>query len=608
MKLRHRLPFGAEPEAEGVRFRLWAPAVKRVDVLLDDGKALPMAAEGGGWFGLVTAEAEAGTRYRYRLDGGDTVPDPGSRFNPDDVHGPSEVIDPAAYEWADAPWRGRPWHETVLYELHVGAFTPEGTFRAAAARLPYLRDLGITAVELMPVADFAGTRNWGYDGVLPFAPDAAYGRPEELKAFVEAAHCVGLMVFFDVVYNHFGPEGNYLNRYAPAFFTERHHTPWGAALNYDGRSSRPVRDFAIENALYWIEEFHADGLRLDAVHAIIDDSEPDVLTELALAVRSGPGLSREIHLVLENDANVPRYLARDGARPRLYDAQWNDDAHHALHVLLTGEDDGYYGDYAGEPVRHLARTLAEGFAYQGERSKHRGHPRGETSRSLPSTSFVAFLQNHDQVGNRAVGARVPVLAPPEAVRAGLSVLLLAPWVPLLFMGEEFGCEQPFPFFCDFSGDLAAAVTAGRRAEFKSFARFHDASAREAIPDPNAPATFELARIDWDRAGEARHAEFASRVRALLALRREHIMPRLPALVPGSAEFAIARPTALTVQWHMASGGSLVLAANLGARPVAVPRSPAGRVIHECGIATARAAGEKRFPPWSVVWSVTGDHE
>lgn len=366
MKRRHAMPFGAEVRDGSAVFRLWAPAARRVDLCLEGapGQVLSMQPKEDGWYECATRRGRPGSHYRYRIDGDLMVPDPSSRFQPRDVHGPSELIDPCDFDWTDDDWHGRSWEEAVFYELHVGCFTPEGSFAAAAACLPELAELGITAVELMPVADFPGTRNWGYDGALSFAPDSRYGRPEDLKALVARAHALGLMVFLDVVCNHFGPEGNYLGRYAPQFFTERHHTPWGAAINYDGPDSRPVRDFFIHNALYWIEEFHLDGLRLDAVHAILDDSRPDILEEIAAAVAAGPGRERHVHLVLENDDNAARYLRRDGdGRPGAYVAQWNDDIHHALHVLLTGEESGYYADYRDDPAGHLARCLCEGFAY-----------------------------------------------------------------------------------------------------------------------------------------------------------------------------------------------------------------------------------------------------
>src|SRR5215472_16387143 len=395
MRSRHRMPFGAEVGPDGTRFRLWAPGAPRVELELEGrDAAIPMERDADGWAVATVRDVGAGARYRYRIDGGLAVPDPASRHQPEDVHGPSEVIDPESFEWSDGDWRGRAWPEMVFYELHVGAFTPEGTFAGARTRLDYLADLGVTAVELMPVADFPGRRNWGYDGVLLFAPDGRYGRPDDLKRLVHACHARGLAVFLDVVYNHFGPDGNYLGVYASPFASARHLTPWGHAVNFDGPGSDVVRAFFRENALYWIEEFHFDGLRLDAVQAIRDDSPRHILEEIAGAVRDGPGRSRAVHLVLENAANEARYLRRVGGRP-LYAAQWNDDIHHALHVLCTGERDGYYADYQ-DPADALGRCLTEGFAYQGEFSVYRGRPHGEPTKDIALTAFVSFLQNHDQ--------------------------------------------------------------------------------------------------------------------------------------------------------------------------------------------------------------------
>lgn len=602
MKRRHRMPFGAEVRDDStVRFRLWAPAATNVELSLEepgDESLLAMSRAGDGWFELATDRARPGSLYRFCIDGATFVPDPASRFQPEDVHGPSEVIDPLSHDWNDADWRGRPWEEAVLYELHVGAFTPEGTFRAAAARLDDLRVLGISAVELMPVADFPGARNWGYDGVLPFAPDSRYGRPQDFKAFVEAAHAHGLMVLLDVVYNHFGPQGNYLHTYAPQFFSERHQTPWGAAINFDGEGSRAVRDFFVHNALYWLEEYHLDGLRLDAVHAIIDDSSPDILTELAEAVRRGPGRTRHVHLVLENDHNAARYLARDAGRPRWYDAQWNDDFHHALHVLVTGETDGYYRDYAEAPARHLGRCLAEGFAYQGEVSAYRGgEPRGEPSTGLPPMAFVGFLQNHDQVGNRAFGERLTRLASPEAVRAATVILLLAPSPPLLFMGQEWGAEEPFPFFCDFGPELAVAVTEGRRREFERFPAFRDPEALRRIPDPNDPRTFESAVLRWQAREALAHREWLALHRELLALRAREVTPRLAGSEGGCARYTPYAERALGVAWTLGDGSTLTLLANLDDRALpAVIAPPPGRLLYA---SSAPAAGV--LAAWSAAW-------
>jgi len=600
MRLAHAMPFGAECRADATRFRLWAPSCEHVALELGRGtpRVLDMHAQEGGWHELVVPGVGAGAAYAFRVDDGRVVPDPASRANPWDVGGPSMVVDPRAFEWDDGTWRGRPWHEAVVYELHVGTFTGEGTFGAAIARLDYLAALGVTAIELMPVADFAGRRNWGYDGVLPFAPDSAYGFPEDLKRLVEAAHERRLMVLLDVVYNHFGPEGNHLGAYAKPFFNDAHKTPWGAAINFDGAHARTVRDFFVHNALYWIDEFHLDGLRLDAVHAIADGSPVHIVEEIARAIADGPGRERHVHLVLENDANSATLLRHPGeGRGLISRAQWNDDAHHAFHVLLTGERDGYYADYAAEPARHLARALAEGFAWQGETSGHRGGARrGEPSRHLPLTAFMPFLQNHDQVGNRATGERLAVLAPPERVRLALAILLLAPSVPLLFMGEEFGARTPFLYFCDFEGELANAVRDGRRREFASFARFADERAREAIPDPGSEETFHASRLDWESLDRSEHATALEHCRNLLALRRSALVPRLARGARGIG--SSPAPGVVVVDWTFGDGARLGLRANLGDAPAAVPPAP-GEVLHAEGAkpASAMLAG------WSAVWTL-----
>ena len=544
MRRRHPTQAGAELlEDGGAAFRLWAPGAETVGLLIEaaasqktsretDGQGvLDMRKQADGWFSLTVPQAAAGTLYRFVLADGMKVPDPASRFQPRDVHGPSEVIDPNAYDWT-VDWRGRPWDEVVLYELHVGAFTDEGTFRAAAGKLDHLAALGVTAVEVMPVWDFPGRRNWGYDGVLPYAPDSSYGRPEDFKAFIEAAHRRGIAVLLDVVYNHFGPDGNYLPVYAPQFFTERHHTPWGAAVNYDGPGSQAVREFVINNALYWLEEYDLDGLRLDAVHAIIDDGPKHLLDELSERARALK--DRPVHLVLENEDNEPKRLARQDGKPARYTAQWNDDLHHVLHVAATGESSGYYADYtqpggAGD-TGLLATALAEGFAYQGQMMPYRGSERGEPAGFLPPGAFVAFIQNHDQVGNRAFGDRLGQTAKPAAMRALAATYLLLPQTPMLFMGEEWGARQPFPFFCDFDGDLADAVREGRRSEFARFPEFQDPEQRERIPDPLAEATFASAKLDWSAIDQAHLAHYT----ALLAARREHIAPLLEQITHGGS--------------------------------------------------------------------------
>jgi maltooligosyltrehalose trehalohydrolase len=605
MRRRHAMPFGAEIGDRGVRFALWAPSANNVAVVLD-GAEHDMPDVGGGWRRLLVPEAKHGSRYGFRINGGETVvPDPASRFQPEDVSGLSEVVDPRTYEWQDRGWAGRPWEEAVIYEAHVGTATPEGTYAALTGKLEALRDLGITAIELLPLADFAGSRNWGYDGVLPYAPDSVYGRPEDLKRLVDRAHSLGIMVMIDVVYNHFGPAGNYLSQYAAQFFTERHQTPWGAGLNFDGREGRPVRDFFIHNALYWIEEFNVDGLRFDAVHAILDDSEENILAELAQRARAvAPG--RHIHLVLENEKNEARWLERnESGKPKLHTAQWNDDIHHCWHVLLTGESEAYYQDFADKPVERLVRCLSEGFGYQGDPSAHAGGKlRGEPSGHLPPSAFVAFLQNHDQIGNRAFGDRLSALADPNRLALARAGLLLAPQIPMLFMGEEWSASAPYQFFVDFAPDedLSRAVREGRRREFQHFAAFSAPGASESIPDPTAESTFTRSTLDWDEAGRDPHAAVLADTRRLLALRREHVVPLTKTPYRG-AEGRMPTPRSVDVTWRF-EGGTLRFVANFGAEAVELEGPHSGRVIWASpGI--DQAAPGPLLPAWAGFFT-TGD--
>jgi maltooligosyltrehalose trehalohydrolase len=602
MKCAHDMPFGARLlPGGGARFRLWAPDARRVDLVRSAGPGCgeaSMQALPNGWFELTVRRADTSTRYAYRIDGAALVPDPASRANPDGVHGASALVDPLAFVWPDAAWRGRPWHEAVIYELHVGCFTPQGRFSSAIERLDALAALGVTAIELMPVADFAGRRGWGYDGVLAFAPAATYGTPEDLKRLVAAAHARGLMVLLDVVYNHFGPQGNHLHRYASAFFNPDVHTPWGAAINFDGTHSKTVREFFIHNALYWIEEFRFDGLRLDAVHAMHDRSRRFIADAIAHALRSGPGRSRHVHLVLENGRNDAARLARlaRGA-PHAATAQWNDDVHHALHVMVTGERDGYYVDYADAPQRLFGRALAEGFAFQGETSAwHGGAPRGTPSAHLPPLAFVNAVQTHDQVGNRALGERIGVLAErlqrTQALQALIACVLLAPAVPMLFMGEEYAASTPFLYFCDFEGGLARAVAAGRRKEFARFAAFADPAASARIPDPNDAATFAHSKLDWAERDDPAHRAWLAFYAKLLALRRQHLVPRLPAVRSG--RFACRPGHALHIRWPLGPRGAWCLLANLSESPVARPGPVAGDVVYDSAPGDAEAQA-----PWSV---------
>jgi len=582
--------FGARPTADGTSFRLWAPAAKRVDLLLAKSRAMQRGEDG--WFSADVPGVKAGARYKFRIDDEIDVPDPASAFQPDDVSGPSEVIDHSSYSWRASHWRGRPWHETVVTEAHVGTFTQEGNYRAMIGKLDHLVESGVTALELMPLADFAGSRNWGYDGVFWYAPDSAYGRPDDLKALIDEAHLRGLMVFLDVVYNHFGPEGNYLGRYAPSFFTEA-QTPWGSAIDY---RAREVRAFAIENALYWLREYRFDGLRLDAVNTIVETGEIPILHDLSVAAgKLAAETGRHIHLVLENSDNRASLLDATQDPPRgKYRGQWNDDYHHAWHVLLTGEAQGYYGDYQRSPINDLARALASGFVYQGEVSAFwGGKRRGEPSGKLAPTTFVSFLQNHDQIGNRALGDRLESIADPKAIEAALAIGLLAPMTPMLFMGEEWGSKAPFPFFCDFKGDLADAVRKGRRSEYAwAYAKYGG-----EIPDPLAKSTFQSAILDWESRKEAPGKKRLALVQNLLAIRRREIVPRL-----AGASFGDARAAGdglLTAHWRMGDGATLRLVANLSSTEIASKASASSGTPIWGG-----EAGDL-VPPWSVFWRIGG---
>jgi maltooligosyltrehalose trehalohydrolase len=592
------MKFGAEILNGEVRFRLWAPKVREVLVVLNGGPPLSMNRTPQGWHEILCPDCPAGTRYKFQLErGGLEVPDPASRYQPLDVHGPSEVIDPHRYAWLDGDWRGRPWEECVLYELHIGTFTTEGTFLGAIERLDWLAHLGVTAIEIMPVSDFPGTRNWGYDGVMLFAPDSSYGKPDDFKALIDAAHARGIMVLLDVVYNHFGPDGNYLPSYSPVF-TERHHTPWGAAVNFDSDGSQVVREFVIENARYWIEEFHLDGLRLDAVHAIKDDSTVHVLEEMSAVIRQLP-IDRHVHLILENEENEASRLERnDRGEVIRYTAQWNDDLHHALHCAASGESSGYYGSYAGDTDR-LGKALAEGFAYQGDFMAYRGSMRGEPSSHLSPTAFVSFMQNHDQVGNRAFGDRITAVAPEPAVRAIASIYLLLPQIPMLFMGEEFGADQPFPFFCDFEPELANRVRDGRRAEFARFPEFQDPARRELIPDPTSEQTFLSAKLDWEHAAQGVHADWFRLYQALLTIRHREIVPLLKNA--SSGRYKVLKKGAVSVLWQMGDRTQLHLIANLAPEPLTHFTALAGRRIWP-----AQIQKDFSIAAWGVFWSIIAD--
>ncbi|MBE9605110.1 malto-oligosyltrehalose trehalohydrolase [Acetobacteraceae bacterium H6797] len=571
--------FGPQVQTGGVLFRLWAPDAQAVSLSLPGEAPRPMGLAANGFFDLFVADAGPGQRYRFVI-GDLEVPDPASRQQDGDVFGWSVV--PAPLPEPRQPLPPRPWHEVVLAELHVGTVSVTGDYAGIEALLDHYVAAGITAIELMPVADFAGKRNWGYDGVLPFAPDEAYGSPAALRALVDAAHERGLGVMLDVVYNHFGPEGNFLPAYAGAFFTEAHKTPWGAAIDLDNPL---VRHFFVENAVMWLKEYDFDGLRFDAVHAFMQPGGDRLLEEIAAACRA---VKPDAWLVLENDNNAARWLARDEAgKPRFYTAQWNDDAHHAFHVVTTGEKAGYYSDYADDPVASLARALTEGFIYQGEASAHRGGtPRGEVSAHLPPEAFVNFAQNHDQIGNRPLGDRLAGNLPAERLALLRFILLLSPAVPMIFQGEEVGLETPFPFFCDFQGDLAEAVRKGRAEEFSAFF----AGGGENLPDPLAEETFTSAILPR----EALTAEAVAPFRALVEARRHLVWPLLATPYRGAA--LERHGDALLLRWRF-EAGTLCLALNAAEGTVTLPMPPADAIsLGEIG----EQGSEARLGPWSAM--------
>ncbi|MGZ9810482.1 malto-oligosyltrehalose trehalohydrolase [Pseudoroseicyclus sp. H15] len=554
--------WGAIPAGPGQwRFRLWAPGCERLALRLYDTDH-PMPAEGEGWFTL-TADAVEGDAYAYVLPDGTTVPDPAARRQKGDVHGPSLLTAPRT----PAPWAGRAWEEAVIYELHLGTFTEAGTYRAAIGELDRLAALGITAIELLPLAQFGGDRGWGYDGVLPYCPHNTYGSPDDLAALIDAAHERGLMVLLDVVYNHFGPDGNYLHAYAADFFDASRHTPWGAGIDY---TQAPVRRFFIENALYWVREFGFDGLRLDAIDQIVDPSSPELLIELAEELRASTG-TRQIHLTTEDNRNVTHLHERaaDG-RITHHSGEWNDDFHNAAHVLASGESEGYYGDFADDPLRHLGRALAEGFAFQGEGG------RGKPSAHLPPTAFVDFLQNHDQTGNRALGERLISLTDEDTLAALTAILLLSPHIPLVFMGEEYGETRPFTFFAHFGGELDEMVRKGRAEEFAAFQSFSG----ETVPDPIDEATFLACKLDPARRESAEGRGYAERFKTLLDLRARHIVPRLAGAAGHSGKLIAAEGGVLAVDWHL-DGALLQLRANFSDSAQQLPPAT-GDEIHRTG--------------------------
>ncbi|POF64321.1 malto-oligosyltrehalose trehalohydrolase [Novacetimonas maltaceti] len=569
-------------------FRLWAPSCTQVSLLLDGYPDMPMQAAADGYFECI-APVGAGTRYRYRVGPDLIVPDPASRAQPDDVHGPSMVVDPRAFEWRSTQWNGRAWEQAVIYEVHVGI---AGGFRALCDDLPRIAALGVTAIELMPLSEFPGGRNWGYDGVLPYAPESSYGTVDDLKTLVDTAHRIGLMVFVDVVYNHFGPDGNYLAEYAAPMFRAGSHTAWGAALDF---TVPQVQTYFLDNALYWLMEFRFDGLRLDAVDAI---TPRDWLLDLLARVRDCVEPGRRVHLMLENRNNDADLLRRG------FDAQWNDDGHNVLHVLLTGEHEGYYGNFETGTTRELATVLRDGFLFHGQVEPVTGLPRGSPGGDLPATSFILFLQNHDQIGNRAFGERLDALADPRALRVAYALLLLSPQIPMLFMGEEWGSTRPFLFFTSHHAALGHVVRDGRRKELAAFSHFSDPAVRETIPDPNDPATFEASLLPKSDRQSARAQDRINLTTHLLALRAKWVIPRLRGA--HALDARAMGDSAVLARWRMNDGAVLTIMLNLGAGVVADVPPCADRLIYACpDEATHGGAG---LPGYAIrVFMTEGGH-
>jgi maltooligosyltrehalose trehalohydrolase len=568
---------------------VWAPRASKVDLVLRRDQRHPLdGPDEHGWFAVEVADAAPGDDYAYSLDGGDPRPDPRSPWQPEGVHGPSRLVDHAAFAWTDGGWRGgRPLAESVIYELHVDTFSPEATYESAIPKLDHLVDLGVTAVELLPVVEYPGRWGWGYDGVDLYAPNSGDGGPEGLKRLVDACHAKGLSVVFDVVYNHLGPSGNYLGEFGP-YFTDRYGTPWGEAVNLDGPDSDPVREFVLDNALMWLRDYHADGLRLDAVHAIVDTSATHILEELAGRVdelEAELGVAR--FLIAESDLNDPRIVADREVGGYGIDAQWSDDFHHALHAVLTGERAGYYADFGS--IAQLAKALRQAFVYDGCYSPHRRRRHGRTPAGIPSTRFLQYLQNHDQVGNRARGERMSMLVSRELLEVAAAVVLLGPSVPMLFQGEEWGASTPFLYFTDHDDpELGTAVTEGRRREFASFG-WDPAD----VPDPQDPGTFHRCQLDWDEIGRDPHAGLLDWHRRLIALRRS-----TPELSEGRFD-RVDVTYDEDERWLTFGNGPLTVACNFGEKPAIVPIA-AGEMVLSSVDTSGIEGGWAVLSPESVI--------
>jgi maltooligosyltrehalose trehalohydrolase len=573
--------WGAWHTQDGLtRFRIWAPHYTELHIKVNDAPPVQLHKTGSGWH-EISLQCAPGSRYVYQTPHGDFLPDPASAFQPEDVHGPSQVIDHNSYSWRALHWRGRPWEETVIYELHVGA---AGGYEAIIQQLDQLAELGVTAIELMPLAEFPGNRNWGYDGVFPYAPESSYGTPDDLKRLIDAAHGRRIMVFLDVVYNHFGPEGNILSQYIPEFFRTDRQTPWGQAIDFTLPS---VQDYFVDNALYWLNVYKFDGLRLDAVHAIFPQSW---LRSLKDKIRAQCSPERYIHLILENENNDADLL-REG-----YSAQWNDDAHNALHVLLTGEGEGYYQNFLNDPTASLVKSLEQGFVYQGEKMPSTGRERGQVSSDLSPTSFIFFLQNHDQIGNRAFGDRLTSLVDENQLSVARSLLFLCPHIPMIFMGDEWGTKTPFLYFVSHSEELNKIVREGRRKEMASFKSFNNIAEADKIPDPGNPNTFQMSCINWKQKREKPYTELYEQTRELLSVRAEHICPRLAGCKALSSH--IWGKGAFSVSWKMGDDRILELLVNFTNSSIELKSGYQGIVLYRSN--TSLHDVNTRIPPSTLI--------
>ncbi len=550
-----RYPLGAEVVRDGVHFRVWAPIRSRVELVVEGGPSVPLESEDGGYFSAFVGDLADGARYRFRLDDGPGLfPDPASRYQPDGPHGPSQVIDPAPFDWTDRNWPGVPAEGQVLYEMHIGTFTPEGTWTAAMARLPELAAIGITALEVMPVADFPGRFGWGYDGTCLFAPTRLYGTPNDFRRFVNAAHEVGLGVILDVVYNHFGPDGNYIREFAPQFLSTQHTTEWGEPFNFDGADAGPVREFFISNAGYWIDEFHIDGLRLDATQAIYDDSPDHILAAITRRVREA-SRGRATYLMGENEPQDATLVRSPEVGGFGLDAIWNDDLHHAARVGLTGKNEGYFMDYLGSPQEFVS-AAKWGFLYQGQQYRWHNRRRGRPAFDIPRHRFVAFLENHDQVANSGRGYRVHQMSSPARFRAMTSYLLLIPATPMLFQGQEYASTKPFLYFADHHPDLASQVFQGRRESMRRFRSQGGAEGLRLISDPADPTTFERCKLD--PAERSSRPEWVLLHKDLLALRKLD-----PAFRTMNIDGAVLGPATFVLRFFAPDGADRLLVVNLG---------------------------------------------